>query len=162
MRPLTNDGWGFASNCFVCEATNQHGLRIPFHHDEERDAVVADFTLDDAFSGAPTYVHGGVVLAVMDEAMAWAAIAVAGTWAVTRTTTASFGHPVRVGRPYRVEARVGGRDGDDLHAAAVVLDAKGRPCAEASAVFAVLGPAQAIDATGGEVSAANARYLSDG
>ena len=51
---LHNETWGFDSNCFVCEPKNQLGLRIPFHHDEERDIVVAEFTLDNTFSGAPT------------------------------------------------------------------------------------------------------------
>ena len=50
MRALTNDQWGFASHCFVCEPTNEAGLRIPFFHDEATDRVTADVTLDDRFS----------------------------------------------------------------------------------------------------------------
>src|SRR3954454_15176547 len=61
---LHNETWGFDSNCFVCEPRNDAGLRIPFDHDDETDTVVAEFTLDDAFSGAPSYVHGGVTLAI--------------------------------------------------------------------------------------------------
>jgi len=30
LLSLTNDRWGFASNCFACEPTNEAGLRIPF------------------------------------------------------------------------------------------------------------------------------------
>ena len=69
---LRNDAWQFRSNCFVCEPSNTAGLAIPFFHDDEAGTVVADFTLDERFSGAPHYVHGGVALAVLDEAMAWA------------------------------------------------------------------------------------------
>src|SRR5699024_8543549 len=83
VQALTNDQWGFESNCFVCEARNDAGLRIPFFHDEDTGTVTATFTLDDRFSGAPSYVHGGLLLAVLDEAMAWAAIAVAHRWAMT-------------------------------------------------------------------------------
>lgn len=53
MKLLSNDVWGFASNCFACDHRNDAGLRIPFHHDVETQRVVADFELDDRFSGAP-------------------------------------------------------------------------------------------------------------
>lgn len=159
VRALTNDGWGFASNCFVCEAKNERGLRIPFAHDEERDVVVAEFELDDAFSGAPTYAHGGVLLAILDEAMAWAAIAIAGSWAVTTETTARFEHPVRIGRAYRVEARISGQHDDRIDAEATIVDAKDRTCASATASFTPLGPAQAADATGTAVAEEHRRYL---
>ena len=38
---LHNDDLGYESNCFVCEASNEAGLRIPFFHDTEREMVVA-------------------------------------------------------------------------------------------------------------------------
>jgi hypothetical protein len=65
LEPLNNARWGFASNCFVCEDANDEGLRVRFFCDRDRGAVVADFTLSDAFSGAPRYLHGGVVAAVL-------------------------------------------------------------------------------------------------
>jgi acyl-coenzyme A thioesterase PaaI-like protein len=72
---IHNEDWGFESNCFVCEPKNGHGLRIPFFHDTDTDVVFADFELGRDFSGAPSLVHGGLLLAVLDEAMAWACIA---------------------------------------------------------------------------------------
>jgi acyl-coenzyme A thioesterase PaaI-like protein len=159
MRELTNERWGFSSSCFVCERTNHAGLKIPFHHDEERQVVVATFELGGEFSGAPTYLHGGVVLAILDEAMAWATIAVGGTFAVTRTTQTTFEHPVRVGRPYRVEARLEESTGDVLSASAVILDGKDRPCATASADFVALGPAQASEAAGSELRGDDATFV---
>ncbi|HVF32608.1 MAG TPA: hotdog domain-containing protein [Acidimicrobiales bacterium] len=148
-RPLTNARWGFTSNCFVCEPANSHGLRLPFFHDDEADAVVADFELGDEFSGAPSYVHGGVVLAVLDEAMAWAAIAIAGQWAVTRTTSTEFERPVRVDRAHQVQASIESTTEREIRAVASIVDAKGRTCATAAAAFTPLGEAQAIDAIGG-------------
>lgn len=61
---LDNSQWGFESNCFVCERTNERGLGIPFMHDPDRNVVTAAFTLDGAFSGVPSYGHGGVVRAI--------------------------------------------------------------------------------------------------
>ena len=164
IRPLENARWGFESNCFVCEPRNAAGLRIPFEHDDGAGVVRAAFALDDRFSGAPTYVHGGVVLAVLDEAMSWATIAVGGVFAVTSETSARFLRPVRVGRDHTVEARVDEVAEDRLETSASVLDGKGRACAEARATFVPLGPAQAVDAIGSELTDEDATYVrgSDG
>jgi acyl-coenzyme A thioesterase PaaI-like protein len=124
---LTNEQWGFTSNCFVCEPKNAAGLRIPFDHDDVAGVVRADFSLDDRFSGAPTYVHGGVTLAVLDEAMAWATIAIGGKFAVTSETSTTFTYPVRVGRAYTVEATVASNDGTTMTTTATVLDDRRRP-----------------------------------
>lgn len=148
-QPLTNARWGFASNCFVCEPTNAAGLQLPFFHDTAAGEVVADFDLGDAFSGAPSYLHGGVVLAVLDEAMAWAAIAIAGQWAVTKTTSTEFARPVRVGRAHRVRASISSVTEREILAVATIVDAKDRTCASSSAAFTPLGEAQAVDAIGG-------------
>ena len=159
MRQLDNRRWGFESNCFVCETRNERGLRIAFAHDEDRDLVSAQFCLSAEFSGAPTYAHGGIVLAIMDEAMAWAAVAIAGGFAVTTQTTARFMRPVRIGRTYTVEARVLDVAEDCIKADAVVVDDEGRQRASAEASFAPLGPAQAVDAIGSVVSPADAALL---
>ena len=95
---LRNERWGFESNCFVCEPRNDAGMRLPFEHDDELDAVVCEFSLDDRFSGAPRFVHGGVLLSVLDEAMSWATIAIAGRFAVTEETTSRFKRPVKLDR----------------------------------------------------------------
>ncbi|HEV3125231.1 MAG TPA: hotdog domain-containing protein [Candidatus Dormibacteraeota bacterium] len=126
-RPLTNT-FGFASNCFVCEPTNQHGLRIPFVHDDERDVVEATITFDDCHSGAPQLVHGGLLALVCDEAMAWAAIALAGRFALIAEARYAYATPLPVGTETLVTARVIGqhrkqlwlmadvRCGDTVHA----------------------------------------------
>ena len=159
LHRLDNRAWGFQSQCFVCEPGNEAGLRIPFFHDDEAGLVVAEFALDAAFSGSPNYVHGGVVLAVLDEAMAWATIALAGTFALTQTTSTTFLRPVQVDRPYRVEASVSGSDEDGtLQTSAVVRDERGRPCAEAGARFVAMTDAQARAAVG-EVVGPDAEYV---
>src|SRR6266511_3056675 len=74
VERLENSRWGFGSSCFVCEPANDRGMQVPFSHDTDRGVVFADFTLGPEFSGAPTYVHGGATLALMDEGMSWATI----------------------------------------------------------------------------------------
>ncbi len=161
IERLSNERWGFASNCFVCEAKNSAGLGIPFFHDTDAATVFADFTLDERFSGAPAYLHGGVTLAVLDEAMAWAAIAIAGQWAVTHTTSTTFDKPVRVDQPYRVEARIGAIADGRIEASASVVDGRGAVRARSNATFVALGEAQAIDAIGAAPTAAEAEFLRD-
>jgi len=158
LRRLTNEQWGFASNCYVCAPTNDRGLRIPFFHDSDREVVVAEVELGEEYSGAPSYVHGGVTLAVLDEAMAWAAIACGGKFAVTHETTTTFDYPVRVGRPYRVEARLTEQDDKQFRADAVVLDARDRPCVRAHCTLVVLSEAQAVDAIGERLRGEDAKY----
>jgi uncharacterized protein (TIGR00369 family) len=159
VQALTNDRWGFESNCFVCERRNDAGLRIPFFHDEGAGEVTATFTLDERFSGAPSYVHGGLLLAVLDEAMAWAAIAVGGKFAVTHEFGVTFRYPVRVGRTYRVEARLTEQGVEAFRAEAAVLDAKGRSCADAHCSLVVLSAARAIDAIGTEATGDDAGFV---
>jgi len=160
VRPLTNAGWGFESMCFVCEDANERGLRIPFFHDDQAGTVTAEFTLTEAFSGAPTLGHGGVLMAICDEAMCWATIAVAGSWALTGSNAHRFRRPVKVGRPYRVEARVAGRDDSGIRTTATIASAStGRVAVEADALFAPLGPAQAAGAIGTDVAPEHRGYL---
>lgn len=159
VLPLTNERWGFASNCFACEPTNDAGLRIPFFHDTDAETVFAEFSLDDRFSGAPAYLHGGVTLTILDEAMAWAAIAVAGQWAVTHTTATTFDRPIKVGSTYRVEASIANVEPDRIMATATVTDQCGRTRARAEATFVPLGAAQAIDAIGGAAFGADTEYF---
>lgn len=158
---LTNEAWGFDSNCFVCEPRNAAGLRIPFFHDDEAASVVAEFTLDDTFSGAPSYVHGGVTLAVLDEAQAWATIAVCGKFAVTTETTTRFLRPIRIGVPFGVEATVTQQSSSEIRTRAEVRSRSGKVCAETTAVFAVLTEAVAIDAIGADVDTIARQHLRD-
>jgi len=159
VERLDGSRFGFDSRCFVCDGTNPRGLRVPFFEDTDAGLVFADFELPAEFSGAPTLVHGGVTLALIDEAMSWATIALAGTFAYTGETTARFAWPVRLGRPYRVEARVTDRAERRITTEAAVLDAKGRPCVTATAAMVVLDPDQGAQAIGQPVTGDDASYL---
>lgn len=162
VRPLTNITWGFESSCFVCEPDNPRGLGVPFFHDEEAGLVTAEFRLGAEFSGAPHYVHGGVLLAMLDEAMAWAAIAVAGRFAVVQSTATTFDRPVRIDEPHRLEASIQEHTDTAVTARAHISDAADRRCAEARARLVVLSAAAAGSAIGGPVGRAHLRYVRSG
>jgi acyl-coenzyme A thioesterase PaaI-like protein len=144
IEPLTNDGWGFATNCFVCEARNERGLHIPFFHDTDRGLVVAEFALGNEYSGAPTWIHGGVALAILDEAMAWAAIAIRHRWAVTKSSSADFDRPVLVDHEYRLEAAVTSATDETIETESQIISVeRGKTCVRARATMSVVTSVQA-------------------
>lgn len=145
--PLTNDRWGYDSNCFVCEAGNAGGMRLPFQLDDDGCTVSCSFQLDSTYSGAPALVHGGVTLAILDEAQAWACIAVAGKWGLTASTSAEFTAPVFIDQLHLAEAEVT-EVGDGLvRTVGRVADAAGAVLVSSSSVFHVVGD---VDLTTGE------------
>jgi acyl-coenzyme A thioesterase PaaI-like protein len=113
LRPLVNN-FGFASNCFVCEPHNPGGLQIPFFLDDAAARVVATVTFGENHSGAPALVHGGLLAALCDEAVAWAAIALARRFALTAETRISYLAPVPVGTEVRITGRLIGAIGSQL------------------------------------------------
>jgi acyl-coenzyme A thioesterase PaaI-like protein len=161
VRTLDPAAWGFPTSCYVCDPANDKGLRVPFLFDDETGIVSAEFRLGPDYSGAPQYVHGGVLLAILDEAMAWAAIAVAGRFAVVRETTTTFEHGVRVGAPHRVEAEVHTSGPVNIEASARMINADGRRCARARARLVVLSE-EAAKAAIGTVEGEDMRYLKKG
>jgi uncharacterized protein (TIGR00369 family) len=161
IRRLDPQAWGFPTQCYVCDPANDKGLRVPFNFDDETGVVSAEFRLGAEYSGAPKYVHGGIVLAVLDEAMAWAAIAAAGRFAVVRETNTTFEHGVEVGQPHRVEAEVNTIGPVHMEASARVVNADGRRCARARARLVVLTE-QAAKAAIGTVAGDDTRFLRKG
>ena len=160
LHRLTNERWGFSSNCYVCEPTNDRGLGLEFFHDDERNVVTAQLELSDQFSGAPNYVHGGVIKAVLDEIESWATIAVAGKFAVTTRSTVEFPRPVRVDKTYTVEAEVVASTPETIEAQSRVLDHQGRVCAQGASTLHVLSAAVAADAIG-DVQGDDTAFLRD-
>ncbi|HSO94401.1 MAG TPA: PaaI family thioesterase [Acidimicrobiia bacterium] len=158
IEPLLASRFGFDSRCFVCEPANPRGLQVPFFHDTDAQVVFATFDLPPEFSGAPTLVHGGVTLALIDEAMSWATIALGGKFAYTGETSTRFEWPVRLGRSYRVEGRLVDRADRQMTTAAAVLDGKGRTCVRATATMVVLDLDQAADAIGTDLAQDDTKY----
>jgi len=137
--------------CFGCGDDNPIGLHLTFTPDG--DGVKASFVPGPEHQGFDGVVHGGIISAVLDEAMAWAT-AHAGVWAVTGELRVRFRNPLSIGVPTTVTARVSGSRGRLVTTAAELqLDRDRSPIATASATFVK------VDA---DVEAAwRARYLGD-
>jgi len=55
--------------CFGCGRDNPEGMRLKFVHDESTHHFIAHFTLGRRFTGPPRHAHGGIIAAILDEAM---------------------------------------------------------------------------------------------
>lgn len=120
--------------CFGCSTNNVRGLGLVF---ERRDGLVeARTTLDETFAGYDGLVHGGIVSTLLDEAMGWAILELAGRYAVTRSLQVSFRRPVLIDKPLRVHARIAGEEEDGaLRVEAGVVDARERLLASAVGIW---------------------------
>ena len=70
-----------SSGCFVCGEENPAGLRTRFY--VENGAVQASLMPAEHHCGYRNVVHGGVVAAILDECMGWAAARASARMCVT-------------------------------------------------------------------------------
>jgi hypothetical protein len=94
----------WSEGCFVCGEHNPHGLGLRFFFDG--DWVYSDLSLPGHFRGFLDRTHGGVVTALLDEAMGWATVMEANRFSYTGELRVRFRTPVPVEQPLRVRGRV--------------------------------------------------------
>lgn len=90
-------------HCFVCGDENENGLRLAFTLIEGK--VCSEFTFLKAHQGYKDIVHGGLLSAVLDEAMVKASV-MQGMPAVTAEITVRFRSPLLVNERVSVEAEI--------------------------------------------------------
>lgn len=123
--------------CFACGPENEIGLHLHFEPVREGQ-VRARTTLAGRFQGWRDIAHGGIALALLDEAMAHAAGA-AGYRGVTASMNARFRKPVPIGAPLEIEGRVRWSRRNVLELEARVLDARGTVLVEGEGRFVSQG-----------------------
>ncbi|HXF82878.1 MAG TPA: PaaI family thioesterase [bacterium] len=125
-----------ASRCFVCGQDNPIGLRLRFA--PHGDGVRAEFTPGELHVGYEGLVHGGILAALIDDALAniWFA---RGREAVTAKIEVRFRREVRPGDRLTITAVPTGRKGGLATAQAQVARADGEVVAEGSGFLAVRG-----------------------
>ncbi len=87
--------------CFVCGRENPFGLRLSFSCSKDR--AFAEFIITKNYQGYRGIVHGGVISAILDEAMIKAASSDKRN-AVTADISVRFKNSLRVGEGASVEA----------------------------------------------------------
>jgi uncharacterized protein (TIGR00369 family) len=92
-------------NCYVCGTKNPLGLAVDFTIARDRRSITADFTPCREHQGYEGIVHGGILSALLDEAMAKLAFSL-GIPAVTAEITVKFKSPAAPGDRLSVSGRL--------------------------------------------------------
>jgi uncharacterized protein (TIGR00369 family) len=122
--------------CFVCGQENPHGLQMRFELDPGGGAASANWTPASQWEGFRGAVHGGIISAVLDEAMS-KAIASAQTRALTGELKVRFRQPVKTGHSFQLRGWIVKRAKRVLEAEAALTDANGVELAHAWGTFIV-------------------------
>lgn len=120
-------------SCFVCGEENIAGLQLRFYVDGEFTKTV--FHPKPHHCGYPNVLHGGVVAALLDETMAWAANRAIARMTVTGELTVRYMKPVPGDRDILVWAEVLKSNRRLVQARAAVHDASGEEFARGEGRF---------------------------
>ena len=127
-------------NCFACGPENESGMHLHFEGDASE--VRCRVTLEPRFQGWRGIAHGGIVMALIDEAMAHAA-GYSGHRGVTAAVNVRFRKPVPIGEPVEVHGRVTWNRRNVLGVEATILDARGTLLVSGVGSFVSRGPLEA-------------------
>lgn len=130
-------------NCFACGPENPIGMHLRFERAEDGD-VRSRCELAAHYQGWRGIAHGGIVMALLDEAMAHAA-GFAGHRGVTAAVNVRFRRPVPLERPIEVRGRVTWQRRNVVGVEGDILDNDGTLLAHAEGSFVSRGRLDAVD-----------------
>src|SRR5579863_6457425 len=119
-------------------------MHLHFERDPSGDGVLCRCALSANYQGWRGIAHGGIVMALLDEAMAHAA-GFAGHRGVTASVSVRFRKPVPLERPIQVRGRVTWQRRNVLGVDASVLDEAGDVLAHAEGSFVSRGGLEAVE-----------------
>ena len=127
---------GTFNGCFGCGPDNPVGLKLAF---EKVDGAVRSRTaIARKYAGYRDFAHGGIVATMLDEAMGWAMLHLAGKHGVTKTLSVHYRRPVLVERAIVLSARVITNEVSNITLEARIEDERGRLLATAEGHWAVV------------------------
>jgi acyl-coenzyme A thioesterase PaaI-like protein len=118
--------------CFICGKKNPIGLKVEFQVDRVALKISGVFTPKREHEGYKGILHGGLVSALLDEAMVkllWEA----GIPSVSASLEVRLAKPAKVGEPLHISGWVDSQKGKLVFTAAKIEDASGIVLAEAKA-----------------------------
>jgi len=115
--------------CFVCGPENEAGLHARFTCGEGRASGCC--TLRPEHQGYQRAPHGGIISALLDEAMVYAAASL-GRWVATAELQVRFRQPGVIGENLLIEGEVTGRRGRIVEARAALQTSDGAVLATAT------------------------------
>ena len=116
--------------CFVCGEENPSGLHLTFAPFDGE--VRTEFTPQKIHQGYKDIVHGGIISAILDEAMVKAAL-MQGMQAVTAEITIRFKNLLMAGEKAFIEAHILRMNKKIIETAAIIKKSDNTPVAEGHA-----------------------------
>ncbi len=128
-------------NCFGCGSENSYGLKMTF---ETNGAKLRSFvTIPGHLRGWCNIAHGGVLAAIGDEIMGWAAIYLLKKFVLTKTITTSFLKPVTIGSRLETFGFVKERiDERTVVMVGEIYNEDGNLCTKSTGGFILFSPAE--------------------
>ncbi len=124
-------------NCFGCGAHNRIGMRLRFFVDVD-GTVISHLRLPKRFQGPHGFVHGGVIAAILDEAMSKAIHAGAHgskIMALTRQMDTEYLRPTPLGVPLVLHGQQERVEGRKHFCSGTLSDDAGHVLAKGKALF---------------------------
>ena len=125
--------------CFACGQNNPDGMRLKFTLDEERNTFVCHFNLGTRYTGPPGHCHGGIIAAILDDAMG-KVNKLGHVVALTKEMTVEYLKPVPLHKPLRVESTEVSVHGRQHINAAEILNADNEVLARGRGTFIAIDP----------------------
>jgi uncharacterized protein (TIGR00369 family) len=135
LKPMVHTS---PNSCFGCGAANPSGLHLEFSLCDDK-SVVSLLTVPANFEGPVSFVHGGIIATILDEAMS-KSIRAHGITSLTRQMEVEYLRPVYSGTPIRVEGRMVRNEERKYWAEARILNARGAHLATGKGLFIEVQP----------------------
>ncbi len=121
-------------NCFICGEKNPIGMKLKFNYEDEK--ATTEVKLPKHFEGYDNIIHGGIVTALLDEAMA-KIILYKNMKAVTVNINVDFLRPLSPLKDYMIEGKIVRIDRKVIYAEARIFS-ENKIFAKAAAKFFVV------------------------
>ena len=132
-----------SNHCFVCGEDNQAGLQTRFY--VEDGVVKAQLEPRPHHCGYPDIVHGGVVAAILDEAMGWAAARAIERMCLTAELKVRYLRPVPGDRASTIVTEVTNSARRMARVKSVIVSEDGTEFARAEGRFVPLSPERTLE-----------------
>jgi len=129
------------SLCFGCGQENPIGLKLSFQWDGK--TARAEFTPTKLYQGWSGLVHGGIIMSILDEAMAYAAL-FEGMNCVTAKMQVKLRRPASIDEPLIITSSTIKKTRKLVEAKAAISLKDGTPVAESTAKMFIVSKGKAI------------------
>ncbi len=122
--------------CFACGKDNPIGLKMKFYQDGKK--ARAEFTPSKLHQGWSEIVHGGIIAAMLDEAVSYATL-FAGIDTVTAKMEMRFRCPIPIDEPVSITGDISKRTRKLIEARATIFLKDGTVAAESTSTHFIFG-----------------------